>query len=278
MPNDTIGRPALLTPTALALSLINVLGVLLLDPSAGSFRAFLLVYVLLAAVSFAVIWFFWRGQNWARWLVLATSALSLVNITSMPSLTRAGTILVVTEAGVAIWLLYWLNTKPVALYFRRAQWRPTLARTAVVTVSVVAGVAVLLVAALAGSMAYAPTLRPVYGDGISPAHREALRGLHPGDERLLGLFSRGVFDVAEEGCLFTDRRVLVFEDGKVIVQAPFQEIRDVQLRRELGFVGNSELTVVRHDGTRLYCPLPNASAYANDAAEFHERMKAARRR
>jgi hypothetical protein len=272
MLNDAIERPALLTHTAAVLCVFNVLGFLLYDPSAGGLATFVVLYGLLASVSFAVIWYFWRGQNWARWLVLGMSALSLLNMASLPSVTRAGTVLMVAEAAFGIWLLYWLNTKVVALYFRSTPRRPALGKAAIVILGTVAVAVVLLLVAMGASMLFSPTPRPVYDDEISSAHREAFRGLYPDGESLQGLFSMGVFDVTEEGCLFTNRRILVFEGGKVIQQATFEDIRDLRLHRERQFVGMSELAVERHDGIQLYCRLPNAGAYPNDASEFHERL------
>ena len=105
----------MLTRTAVLLCAFNLLGVLLYDPSAGGLWAFLMLYGCLATVSFVVIWYYRQGQNWARWLVLATSALSLLNIAFLPPLTAIATALVIAEAGFGAWLLYWLNTKPVAL-------------------------------------------------------------------------------------------------------------------------------------------------------------------
>lgn len=79
-------------------------------------------------------------------------------------------------------------------------------------------------------------------------------------------------DVAEEGCLFTDRRLVIFEHGRVVQQATFPEVRHLSLQRERGFFGLSELAIERDDGIRLHCQLPNASAYPNDASEFQERL------
>lgn len=272
MLNDTAQRPAMLTWTAVLLCVFNVLGFFSFDISPESLAAFLIFYGILAAASFVVIWYFWEGQNWARWLVLAMSVLSLPNIALIPSMTRVPAIIAVVDAFLGVWLLYWLNTKRVARYFRSTPRSPALNKAAIVALGGMAVIAVLLLIAAGASMVFSPTPRPVYDDEISNAHRDALRVMHPDGERLLGLFSLGVFDVAEEGCLFTDRRVLVFEGGKVIQQATFQEIRDLQLRREQHFVGMSELTIERTDNIQLYCQLPNAGAYPNDASEFHERL------
>jgi hypothetical protein len=66
--------------------------------------------------------------------------------------------------------------------------------------------------------------------------------------------------------------VLVFENGEVVQQATFGEIRDLRLLRERSFFGLSELTVIRMDGIQFSCQLPNAVAYPNDASAFQERL------
>jgi hypothetical protein len=272
MLNGSVERPALLTRTTIALCIFNVLGILTYDPASEALGTFLILCGILITVSFVVIWYFWQGQNWARWLVVAGSVLSLLNIAMVPAMTRVGAAIVIGAAAFGMWLLYWLNTKPVALYFRNTPRKPALGKAAAAVFGGVVVAAVLLLVAMGASMVFSPTPRPVYGERISKAHRETVRSLYPESEQLLGLFSMGVFEVDEEGCLFTDKRVLVFEDGKVIQQATFDETRDLLLSRDRSFVGMSELTVVRNDGIQLYCRLPNAAAYPNDASEFHERV------
>lgn len=275
---DTQSRPAGLGHTAVLMCVFNCLGVVFYNPSQGSLAAFLLRYVVVASLSFVVIWYYWQGQNWARWLVLVASALSLANLVMLPSFPPGGVVVGVAEAAFGAWMLYWLNTKPMRSYFHRPPPRPTFSRAALVSITGVLIIAALAVAAMGLSMMYSPTPRPVYDAGISAAHRQALGALYPEDERLLGLFSMGVFDVVEEGCFFTDSRIVVFEAGKVVSQATFAEVRALRLSRDKSFIGMSELAIGREDGNELYCKLPNAAAYSNDAAEFHARVASAWRR
>ena len=85
----------------------------------GSVAFFAAGYVAYAAVSFVVIWFFWQGRNWARWLVIAGSLLALSNLLNFGSWNSVQQVLVVVEAVFGAWLLYWLNTEKVARFFRR---------------------------------------------------------------------------------------------------------------------------------------------------------------
>ena len=114
-----------LGPPALAMCAMNVAGVLFYEPIGEGlpdwlgFLIFLAVYALVAFVSFIVIFFFWRRHNWARWVVLAASVLSLANVLLLPTMHVLGQVLIVIEALFGAWLIYWLNTKPVAALFRR---------------------------------------------------------------------------------------------------------------------------------------------------------------
>ena len=126
--SDSIGaqRPARLGAAALLLCVLNIAGVVFYEPLDGaptlmSLVVFGVVFGFIAAISFVVIWFFWRGRNWARWLVLATSVLAVLNVSLIPSSSRGAQLLIGLEAAVAIWLLYWLNTRDVSRYFTRSR-------------------------------------------------------------------------------------------------------------------------------------------------------------
>ena len=88
----------------------------------GDTGAFGLVFALVViAVSYAVLWRFWQGRNWARWLVMITSVIALSNL----AFVAAGPswplrIVLAAEALLGLFLLYWLNTKPVRAYFTPA--------------------------------------------------------------------------------------------------------------------------------------------------------------
>lgn len=68
-------------------------------------------------IGYVVLWFYWKGNNWARWLVLLTSALAVINLSEW---TRSGTmvqIMIALEAPLGIFLLYWLNTTTAREFF-----------------------------------------------------------------------------------------------------------------------------------------------------------------
>jgi hypothetical protein len=69
-------------------------------------------------IGYIVIWFYWRGRNWVRILVLLNSFLCLYNLRygSPPGVARH--IMIAVEAALAIFLVCWLNTRAVKEYFR----------------------------------------------------------------------------------------------------------------------------------------------------------------
>jgi hypothetical protein len=89
-----------------------------LSPSA-SVVFFAAGYVVYATIAFVAIWFFWQGNNWTRWLVIAGSLLALCNLLNFGSWTSMQQKLIVVEAVFGAWLLYWLKTEKVVRFFRR---------------------------------------------------------------------------------------------------------------------------------------------------------------
>ena len=116
-------RPALLTPVALAFCFFNVFGVVFYEPIEDvpawfSVLMFGLIYGVVAFLSFIFTWFFWRGHNWARWLVLITSAVAVLNLGFLPFSNLVQQVFILLEAVLGGWLLYWLNTAEVRRFFK----------------------------------------------------------------------------------------------------------------------------------------------------------------
>jgi len=72
---------------------------------------------LLILAGYVVLWFYWQGRNWARWMVLLTSLLALLNLAFWTAAMPAERILIAAEVPLALFLLYWLNTSPIRKYF-----------------------------------------------------------------------------------------------------------------------------------------------------------------
>jgi hypothetical protein len=118
-----VQRPALLTPVALSFCFFNVFGVVFYEPIEGvpawfSIIVFGLIYGFVAFISFICIWFFWRGHNWARWVVLVTAVVAVLNLGFLPSSNQVQQLFLVLEALLGVWLLYWLNTAELKRFFK----------------------------------------------------------------------------------------------------------------------------------------------------------------
>lgn len=113
------GRPVGLRWATLMMCLLNLAAFLYPRPARIGAGLFLAIVGVCASISFVVLWYFWRGRNWARWLVLATSVLAIVNLRLLESFGPFERILIVVNAALGAWLLYWLNTREVRAYFSR---------------------------------------------------------------------------------------------------------------------------------------------------------------
>src|ERR1700722_19558577 len=112
-------RPRGLTATAIFMSITNAMGWTIIDWSKPNARTIFVMFTVTIAVNYFVIWFYWKGRNWARILLLLTSLLCLYNLRHWNHGGIAARIMVGAEAVLAIFLLYWLNTPTVRAFFRR---------------------------------------------------------------------------------------------------------------------------------------------------------------
>lgn len=114
-------RPKGITETAVLMSLTNALGWLLVDwskPHASTIFALFTVFIL---VGYLVIWFYWKGRNWARILVLPTSLLCLYNLRYFNRAGITERITIAAEAVLAVFLLFWLNSHRVKAFYRASK-------------------------------------------------------------------------------------------------------------------------------------------------------------
>lgn len=111
-------KPAGLRAVTLALVVLNLAGLLMRDATGFDPNLSLFWVILVMTVSYVVIWFFWRGRNWARWLVQLTSVLALLNLVLIPEVTVVVQAILLVEAALGAYLLYWLNTSSVRAFFR----------------------------------------------------------------------------------------------------------------------------------------------------------------
>ncbi len=101
------------------MSIFNATGFAIIDWSKPYPYTKLFIFTTIILVGYIVIWFYWKGRNWARILVLLTSLLCLYNLYHWNRYGLREQIMVGAEAVLAIFLLYWLNTADVRSFLPR---------------------------------------------------------------------------------------------------------------------------------------------------------------
>ena len=114
-------RPTELRAITIAMAILNLTGFLMKDAAILDPTVSLVFVIVVMAASYVVLWYFWIGRNWARWLVLLTSVLALLNLLEMPDVNATLQAVLLVEAALGAYLLYWLNTSAVRAFFRRSR-------------------------------------------------------------------------------------------------------------------------------------------------------------
>jgi hypothetical protein len=112
-------KPKLLRRIVLLLCVFNLTGFLAIEPRLGSLGIQAVTVSLLMGLAFYVLWKFWLGRWWARVLVIIASCMALLQIPVLGYAPIGERIVIILEAPVACFLLYWLNTIEVKEYFAR---------------------------------------------------------------------------------------------------------------------------------------------------------------
>jgi hypothetical protein len=114
-------RPRRLLAITVAMGILNL--TCFLSPKwAPYFAATLWTEILVALIGYLILWFFWKGKNWARISVLVASVLSVINLINL--LHPSGNVIVYDSivmawALVGFFLLYWLNLADVRKWFAK---------------------------------------------------------------------------------------------------------------------------------------------------------------
>jgi len=122
-------RPKAVTISTWLMAILNILGYAILwEPDAHKTRFavffFITVYTLTIVAGYIVLWFFWRGKNWARILVLLNCFLCFYNVHDVHFFLRVNPVekvMLLGEAVLAVFLLYYLNTRRARAYFKRSR-------------------------------------------------------------------------------------------------------------------------------------------------------------
>ena len=121
--------PKTVTTTAILMAAIT----LVLPVFAGHHvRVFWINAFAAMVLFFVVLWFYWRGRNWARITILVLCAFRLIGLFTWKMRVdtlyeTAAAALRVSIALLSLFLLYWLNTKKAVEYFDPTRIRETSA-------------------------------------------------------------------------------------------------------------------------------------------------------
>jgi hypothetical protein len=112
-------RPRYLLPAIIVMGILN-LTCFLSVRRARYFAATLWTEILIVIAGYVVLWYCWKGKNWARNAVCVVSVLSIINLISL--LHPHGNVIVFDSIVLAwaipgIFLLYWLNLPDVRDWF-----------------------------------------------------------------------------------------------------------------------------------------------------------------
>jgi hypothetical protein len=112
-------RPNGLTWTAVLMAILNTIGwsVIVARTKLHMRIGLFILLILIFGIGYCVVWFYWKGRNWARIVVLLTSIVSVVDLISLASPRTKNPIIVATWGVFGVFLLYWLNTRPVRSFF-----------------------------------------------------------------------------------------------------------------------------------------------------------------
>jgi hypothetical protein len=84
-------RPKGVVLTTILMAVCNAMGWFIIDYSAPHALGTFIIFTVLILVGYLVLWGYWRGRNWARILVLITSAITILNLRGWNS--RSATLL-----------------------------------------------------------------------------------------------------------------------------------------------------------------------------------------
>jgi hypothetical protein len=114
-------KPRALLPVVLLSCALNTASIFILNPADPDYQLDKTVTYIVAPLYFIVLWFLWKGRNWARSTVLVLSFLSLFGVFLWSEYTLMQQISTVGWTILSIFLLYWLNTRAVKQFFKPVQ-------------------------------------------------------------------------------------------------------------------------------------------------------------
>jgi hypothetical protein len=113
-------KPRGLAETTIAMCIMNIAGFVFVDSRVAPVEVQYAIFSVVIAVTYLALWYFWKGKNWARILVLLTGVVAVLNLFALPSTSVWAGTLIVIEAIFGIFMLWLLNTQGVKAYFKQA--------------------------------------------------------------------------------------------------------------------------------------------------------------
>jgi hypothetical protein len=124
--DSAVMRPRFMLAVTVAMGILNLTS--FLSPKrAPYFATTLWSEILVVLAGYLVLWFFWKGKNWARISVLIASVLAVLNLIAL--IHPHGNVIVYDSivtawALVGFFLLYWLNLADVREWFKNKKKTP----------------------------------------------------------------------------------------------------------------------------------------------------------
>ncbi|MEN9492501.1 MAG: hypothetical protein RJA63_2950 [Pseudomonadota bacterium] len=112
-------RPRGISETTIAMCIMNIAGFVFVDSRVAAVEVQYALFSVIMAVTYLVLWYFWKGKNWARILVLLTGVVAVLNLFALSTTSAWAGTLIVIEAIFGIFMLWWLNTQNVKAYFKQ---------------------------------------------------------------------------------------------------------------------------------------------------------------
>lgn len=113
-----MNRPKGLTATSVLMGICNAMGWAIVDWGQPHARLTFAIFTALILTGYIFVWFYWQGRNWARISVLLTCFLCFYNLLFITRSNVAGRIMIGSEAILAAFLVWWLNTAAVRSFFQ----------------------------------------------------------------------------------------------------------------------------------------------------------------
>lgn len=114
-------KPKGLKETTIAMCIMNISGLVFIDEKMDSLDSIYMVFASVVLATYFVLWFYWKGKNWARMAVMLTGILAIANLLTLPSINNLANSLIIIESVFGAFMLWWLNTSEVRNYFRRSE-------------------------------------------------------------------------------------------------------------------------------------------------------------